>query len=165
LVDADDGPDLLPPDELAERADLARGYLAGLVGGCAVVTAGAAVPAAGAGGWAGPVFATVVVAVLGLRARSFADRAPVRVLLASAIAAGVGLAVLAAVHTGTTFRLGVAAALLVAAAAGALTLGRSAPLGSPVSRRAVDLLEGLLIAAAIPLAFAAMDVFRLVRGL
>ncbi|GAA1188394.1 type VII secretion integral membrane protein EccD [Pseudonocardia alaniniphila] len=165
LVDADDGPDLLPPDELAERADLARGYLAGLVGGSAVVTAGAALPAAAAGGWAGPVFATVVVAVLGLRARSFADQAPVRVLQASAIAAGVGLAVMAALHAGTAFRLAIAAALLVTAAAGALTLGRSAPLGSPVSRRAVDLLEGLLIAAAIPLAFATMDLFRLVRGL
>ncbi|NMH76097.1 type VII secretion integral membrane protein EccD [Pseudonocardia xinjiangensis] len=165
LVDADDGPDLLPPAELAERADLARGYLAGLVGGCAVLAAAAALPVAAAGGWAGPAFAAVSVAVLALRARSFADRAPARVLLGSAVTAGVGLAVLVATQVGPGARLGVAAVLLVAAAAGSLALGRTRPAGSPVSRRAVDLLEGLLVAASIPLALAAMDLFRLVRGL
>lgn len=164
LVDADDGPDLLPPAELAERADLARGYLAGLVGGCAVVAAAAALPVAAAGGPTGPAFAAVTVAVLALRARSFADRAPSRVLVGSAVASGVGLAVLVAAHAGPGARLGVAVALLVAAA-GALTLGRTRPPGSPVARRAVDLLEGLLVAASIPLALAAMDLFRLVRGL
>ena len=46
LAAADDGPDLLPPAELAARAGLARGYLAGLVGGCAVLAAAAALPAA-----------------------------------------------------------------------------------------------------------------------
>jgi len=44
----------------------------------------------------------------------------------------------------------------------ALLAGRSP---RTARRRAVDLLEGLLIAAAIPLAFATMDLFRLVRGL
>jgi type VII secretion integral membrane protein EccD len=165
LVDADTGPDLLPAAELAERADLARGYLAGLAGGCAVVAAGATLPVAGAGGWAGPALAAVTVVVLALRARSFADRLPARIMLASAITAAVALAGLVVVQAGAVVRPLVAGALLVAAAGGAVILGRTRPMGSPVSRRAVDLLEGVLVAAAIPLALAAMDVFRLVRGL
>jgi type VII secretion integral membrane protein EccD len=165
LVDADNGPDLLPAAELAERADLARGYLAGLAGGCAVVAAGATLPVAGAGGWAGPALAAVTVTVLALRARSFADRVPARTLLASAITAAVALAGLVVVQAGAAARPAVAGALLVAAAGGTVILSRTRPMGSPVSRRAVDLLEVLLVAAAIPLALAAMDVFRLVRGL
>jgi hypothetical protein len=39
------------------------------------------------------------------------------------------------------------------------------PMGSPVSRRAVDLFEGVLVAATVPLALAAMDLYRAVRGL
>jgi type VII secretion integral membrane protein EccD len=165
LVDADTGPDLLPAAELAERADLARGYLAGLAGGCAVVAAGATLPVAGAGGWAGSALAAVTVVVLALRARSFADRLPARIMLASAITAAVALAGLVVVQAGAVVRPLVAGALLVAAAGGAVILGRTRPMGSPVSRRAVDLLEGVLVAATIPLALAAMDVFRLVRGL
>ena len=51
----DDPP--LPPAELAERAELARGYLAGLVGAAAVLAGAGALVAAAAGGWAGPAFA------------------------------------------------------------------------------------------------------------
>jgi type VII secretion integral membrane protein EccD len=165
LVDADDGPDQLPPDELAERADLARGYLAGLAGGCAAVAAVAALPAAAAGGWAGPAFATVTVAVLGLRARSFADPAPARSLLAGAVVAGVGLAAVVVPQVDPAVRIVAAAGLLVVAACGIVAVGRTTPVGSPVVRRAVDMLENLLVAAAVPLALGAMDVFRLVRGL
>ena len=35
---------------------------------------------------------------------------------------------------------------------------------SPVVRRTVDLVEGVLVAAAVPLALAAMDLFQLVRA-
>ncbi|MBW0119106.1 type VII secretion integral membrane protein EccD, partial [Pseudonocardia abyssalis] len=92
LTDADDGPDALPPDELTGRADLARGYLAGLVGGCAVVAAAAVGPAAAGGGWTGAALGAVVVAVLALRSRGFADAAPARTLLACAVASGLALA-------------------------------------------------------------------------
>jgi type VII secretion integral membrane protein EccD len=162
LVDADSGPDLLPPDELAERADLARGYLAGLAAACAVTAAAGAVLAAAAGGWAGPAFAGVTVVVLGLRARGYADAVPARVAMSAAIACGVALAGLAGGAAGATATVA-AAGLLVAAAVGVLALGRVQPLGSPVSRRAVDLLEGLLVALSVPLALAAMDLYRLVR--
>ncbi|MCW2720013.1 MAG: hypothetical protein JWR81_3835, partial [Pseudonocardia sp.] len=162
LGDAD--VDVLPPDELAERADLARGFLAGLAGACSVVAAAGAVLAATAGGWAGPSFAGVVVVVLVLRARGYADVAPALVTVSAAIGAGVVLAALAA-PASSAVRAAAAVALLVVAGAGLVAAGRATPGASPVSRRAIDLVEGLLVAAAVPLAFAAMDLFGLVRGL
>ncbi|GAA1287154.1 hypothetical protein GCM10009609_61750 [Pseudonocardia aurantiaca] len=165
LVDADAGPDVLPPDEFRERADLARGYLAGLIGGSAVAAAGAAVPAAAGGGLAGPVLAGVAAVVLALRARSYADPVPTRVLLAAAIAAAVALAWVVALRTAPAGPPVAAGVLLLVAVAGAGALARGRRAGSPVVRRTVDLLEGVLIAAAIPLALAAMDLFRLVREL
>jgi type VII secretion integral membrane protein EccD len=165
LVDADNGPDLLPPDEFAERSDLARGYLAGLVGGCAAVAVAGALPAAAAGGWAGPALACVIVAVLALRARGFADPAPSRTLLGCAVVGMVGLAVLSAARPEPQARLVALGVLVAVAGLGLLALGRSGPAASPVSRRAIDLVDALLVAVAVPLAFAAMDLFRLVRGL
>jgi type VII secretion integral membrane protein EccD len=165
LVEADHGPDLLPPDEFAERSDLARGYLAGLVGGCAAVAVVGALLAAAAGGWAGPALACLIIAVLALRARGFADPAPSRTLLACAVVGLVGLAVLTVARPEPQIRLVALGVLLAVAALALLALGRSSPAGSPVSRRAIDLFDALLVAAAVPLAFAAMDLFRLVRGL
>lgn len=165
LMDADDGPDLLPPEELAERADLARGYLCGLAGGCAVAAGAGALVAAAGGGVAGSLFAGVTAAVLGLRARSFADPDAARVQLASAIATGIGLAAAVVVTAGPAARPLVAAALLLLVAGGIAALARARPIASPVARRAVDLFEGLLVIALVPLAFWAMDLFRIVRGL
>jgi len=168
LVAADTGPDLLPPAEFAERADLARGYLAGLVGGCAAVTVAAVVPAASTGSWTGPTFAVVAASVLGLRSRGYADRAPARTLQVAAIGAGLGLAGLLAVQGGPVGRLVAVLVLVISAVTGAVAArsrGRTGHRSSPVSRRAVDLLEGLLMAAAIPLALGAMGVYELVRGL
>jgi type VII secretion integral membrane protein EccD len=168
LVDADQGPDVLPPDEFAERSDLARGYLAGLAGGCAVLAVAGALPAAAAGGWAGPALACVIVAVLALRARGFADPAPSRTLLGCAVVGLVGLAVLTTLTVARPepqARLVAVGVLLAVVVLGLLALGRSSPAVSPVSRRAIDLIDALLVAAAVPLAFAAMDLFRLVRGL
>ncbi len=165
LVAADSGPDLLPPAELAERAHRARRQLAGLSGGLAVVAAGAAPPAAAAGGWTGPALAAVVVATLLLRARGFADAGPARVHLAVGIAAGVALVGLAAAASGSVGRIAGALVLLVAAALGIGALGRTPPPASPVVRRAADLAEAVLTAAAVPLALAAAGVFALVRNL
>jgi type VII secretion integral membrane protein EccD len=165
LVDADRGPDILPPDEFAERSDLARGYLAGLAGGCAAVAVAGALPAAAAGGWAGPALACVIIAVLALRARGFADPAPSRTLLGCAVVGMAGLAILTAADPDPLPRLVAVGVLLAVAGLGLVALGRSSPAGSPVSRRAIDLLDVILVAAAVPLALAAMDLFRLVRGL
>ncbi len=165
LMAADDGEDLLPATELAERAALARGYLAGLVGGCTTVAGAAALPAATVDGWTGPAFAAVTIGLLVLRARSFADAGPARSAAASALAAAIGLAVVLGCAPGPWSRVAAATGLLLAAAAVIGTIGRTAATGSPVRRRAVDLAEGLLTAIVVPLALAVMDLYRLVRGL
>jgi type VII secretion integral membrane protein EccD len=165
LVAADDGPDLLPPAELAERADLARGQLAGMSGGCAVVAAVAAPIAASPGGWTGASLAAVMVTVLMLRARGYADPWPSRVHLAAGITAGVVTVGLAATAAGADGLLVGAVVLLAAAVVGAAALGAPVPTASPVARRAVDICEGVLTAAAVPLALAAAGVFAVVRAL
>ncbi|MEJ3653950.1 type VII secretion integral membrane protein EccD [Actinomycetes bacterium KLBMP 9759] len=165
LADADAAADLLPPAELAERADLARGYLAGLVGGCAAATGLGALVAATADNWTGPAFTLVTVVVLALRTRGYADAAPARASLVAAIATGL-LGTTLAAATGGPDALPAAAVVLLAALGGALfALGRAPVSGSPVLRRATDLAEGLLVAAAVPLALGAMDLYRIVRGL
>jgi type VII secretion integral membrane protein EccD len=165
LTSDDDPP--LPRAELAERADLARGYLAGLAGAAAVLAAAGALVAASAGGWAGPVFAGVTAMVLLLRARGYADVAPARTALAAGIAVAIGLAA-AVGGPGSPLGLFACALLLGGAGAGIAALDAAArgmrPELSPVLRRTVDLVEGLLVAAAVPLALAAMDLFALVRG-
>ena len=122
---------------------------------------------AAAGGWAGPAFAGVTAAVLLLRARSYADAAPARTALAAGIATAVGLAAVVAAP-GAPPSLLAAAVLLLGAGAGVAALDATArgtrPGLSPVVRRTVDLVEGVLVAAAVPLGLAAMELFQLVRG-
>ena len=141
--------------------------LAGLSGGCAVVAAVAAPVAAadGRSGWAGPVLAAVVAAVLLLRARGFADPPTAWVHLVAGTATATVLVGSAALATGPVGRLGGALVLLGAAAAVVVAVGRAPDVASPVVRRAVDIAEGLLTVAAVPLALAAAGVFALVRGL
>lgn len=165
LVDADSGPDLLPPAELAERADLGRGYLAGLVGGCVFVAAAGATITAAAGGWAGPAFAGVTVAVLGLRSRGYADRAPARTSLIAAMVTAVAVAVLLGLRGELPARPVAAGVLLLVVAVGLGAMVRPRRPGSPVARRAVDWLEALLVAAAVPLAIGAMGLYQLFRHL
>ena len=158
----------LPAAELAERGDLARGYLAGLSGAASAVAACGALAAASTGGWAGPTFAGVTMVVLLLRARGFADASPARTALAAAIVAGAGVAV-AVAAPGSPGGLAACMVLLLGAAAGAAMLDAAArgtrPELSPVLRRSIDLAEGVLVAASVPLALAAMGLFGLVRGL
>ncbi|MGI5127415.1 type VII secretion integral membrane protein EccD [Pseudonocardia sp. CA-107938] len=164
--DPDPGDGGLPPDELAERAALARGYLGGLTAGsAAVVAAGAAGTAlidVAAGGWVGAVFAGTAVAALGLRARGYADPVPARATLAAALAGATGLAlVLGRTGAGTWVGL----ALAAVCGAGLLSTGRATAPISPVTRRLVDMIEGALVVAAVPLALGAMGIYRIARGL
>lgn len=154
-----------PLEELAERADLARGYLAGLVGGCAVPAAAGSALAAAAGGWAGPVLAGVTAAVLALRARGFANAAPACTQLAAGAAGLVALGLLLARSYPSVAGPAVAAALLLAVGLVLGALHRSRPIGSPVTRRMIDFLEYGLTIAAVPLALAAMGLFTFVRAL
>jgi type VII secretion integral membrane protein EccD len=163
LVAADAGPDLLPVAELTHRAWTARGLLAGLSGGCAVAAMIAVPPAAAPGSWAGIALGAVVAAVLLLRARGFADPAPARVHLCAGATAAVSLVALGAIASGTAGRL--VGTLVLLGSAAATVLVPTPVAASPVVRRAVDVAEGVLACATIPLALAAADVFSLVRSL
>ncbi|WP_281689084.1 type VII secretion integral membrane protein EccD [Pseudonocardia thermophila] len=158
----DPEPAELPPDELAERAALARGYLGGLTAGCAAVTAaGAAIVGVLDHRW-GLAYAGVAVASLALRSRCYADHVPARAALWAALAGAGGLAVI----VGSTVLAPVAGLVLAGVCAGGLLVtGRAAAPPGPVTRRVVDLVEGALVVAAVPLALGVMDVYRIVRGL
>ncbi|MDN5857735.1 MAG: type VII secretion integral membrane protein EccD [Pseudonocardia sp.] len=157
----------LSPAELTERATLARGYLGGLAGGCAVATAGGAVACAtldlSADGWVGATFAAAAVAALALRSRAYADTVPARATVICALTGGVGLAAALGVLGGAAVWTGLA--MLVPCAVGVLVLGRATAPVSPVTRRVVDMVEGALVVAAIPLALGAMGLYAIVRGL
>lgn len=165
LVAADTGPDLLPAAELAERARLARGYLAGGAAGTATLAAAAALPVATGGGWSGVGLAVITVVVLALRSRGFTDPVPVLAHQLAALGAGLAVAVGAALTAEPYGRLAVVTGLVVAAAVGALVAARPERPVSPVTRRALDIVEGLFTCAAVPLAIGVMGVYGVVRAL
>ena len=158
------------PAALDRRADRAHAVLAGLAGGTvAVLAAAAAVLAAEpGGGWrstAGWVLAVLLVLLPALRSRSYANALPATILLLGALVGGaaVGVEAVAAAPPGAA-RVGLAVAAVVVAAL-AVLLGSALPgrRSSPAARRTVDLLEGVGIAAVIPLALAVCDLYSAVR--
>ncbi|MBC3189754.1 type VII secretion integral membrane protein EccD [Pseudonocardia sp. C8] len=153
---------VLPPDVLAARARLARGLHAGTLAGTALPAAGGSAVAAAVGGPPGALLLAATAAVLLLRARALVEPVPARLLAGTAVAAVAAAAVPAALAVAPAVRIGVAAGLLLAVAAGAAA-ARATP--SPPARRALDVTELVLTAAAIPVSLAAMGVFALVRGL
>ncbi|MFC5208625.1 type VII secretion integral membrane protein EccD [Pseudonocardia sulfidoxydans] len=161
LADADPACGL-SPDELADRADLARGYLTGTAGGIAVVAAGAA-SLASSQGWAGAALAGVVAVVLGLRTRGTTDPVVTRVLTGGCAAAG--LAALAPLALSGTAGAAVAVAVLIGGVAALGSSGPVTPTLSPVARRALDMAEAALVAAAAPLAVAASGLLAVVHVL
>ena len=158
------------PAALDRRADRAHAVLAGLAGGTVAVLATAAAvlatfPGEGWRGTAGWVLAVLLVVLPALRSRSYANALPATILLVGAIVGGaaVGAGAVAAAPPGIA-RVGLA---VVAVAVGGLAvlLGSAVPRrrSSPAARRTVDLLEGLGIAAVIPLALAVCDLYTAVR--
>ncbi|MEQ3550592.1 type VII secretion integral membrane protein EccD [Pseudonocardia nematodicida] len=152
----------LPARETTGRADLARALHTGVLGGTAVLAAGAAAVAAAGGGPSGALLLLVTAAVLLLRARALVEPAPARVLAGAAVLAVAIAAVPAGWAFGPELRIALAAGLALAVPVGA-AVTRTTP--SPPARRALDVLELVLTAAAIPAALAAMGLFGLVRGL
>lgn len=151
-----------PGPELPARAALARALHTGTLAGTALPAAGGAAVAASGGGWAGGLLVAVTAAVLLLRARALAEPGPARMLAGIAVLGVAGAAVPAALAHGPGVRLGAAAALGLAVLVGGAMV-RVTP--SPPARRALDVTELLLTAAAIPAALAAMGLFTWVRGL
>lgn len=104
LLQADDR-GVQQPEELFDRTGLAHDYLAGLVAATAAVAAVGAVLAGLSGGWASPLFAGVVVAVLLLRSRGYVSAAPVLTLLIAGVGVAAVLVAAAVVNAGPTGRL------------------------------------------------------------
>jgi len=165
LLQADDR-GVQQPEELFDRTGLTHDYLAGMVAAAAAVAAVGAVLAGLSGGWAGPLFAGVVVAVLLLRSRGYVSAAPVLTLLIAGTGVAAVIVAVAVVNAGSTGRLAAGVALLGVAAAAVVFGGaaRQRP-PSPVLRRAIDVLEALLVAVTFPLALAVLDLYRTIRGL
>jgi type VII secretion integral membrane protein EccD len=165
LLQADDR-GVQQPEELFNRTGLAHDYLAGLVAATAAVAAVGAVLAGLSGGWAGPLFAGAVVAVQLLRSRGYVSAAPVLSLLVAGVGVAAVLVAAAVTNAGSTGRLAAGVALLGVAAGAVLVGGTSTERSpSPVFRRAVEVLEAVLVAVSFPLAFAVMDLYRTIRGL
>jgi type VII secretion integral membrane protein EccD len=151
---------------IEQRAGLAHEYLTGMITGSGAVAAIGAVLAA-AGGTLGIVLATVVAAVLLLRARSYANGSQAVALLVSGMIAVAGLLTELLATTGQASSLLAGFGGLLGLAALALVLGVVVPQRrfSPVLRRSVDVIEAVLIASVLPLALGVLDLYHTVRAL
>lgn len=153
-------------DDVRHRSGLAHVYLGGLMIGSSAVAGAGAVTAAATGGRGGAVYAGVVVAVLLLRSRAYATAlasgAPMVAGLATAAALAVGLAT---GGPGVLRLTGGVAALVAAAMAVTLVWTGAESEPSPVVRKAVDVVEALLVVATFPLALWVLDLYRTVQGL
>jgi type VII secretion integral membrane protein EccD len=154
------------PEETRYQSQLAHTYLAGLVLGASAVASAGAMLAAGTGGWAGPAFAAVVVSVLLLRSRGYVTAAACAAPMVAGLVAATALVGGLALTAPGLARLAGAPALLVTAAVAVwlVRAGRSRE-SSPVLRRAVDIVEAVLVVATFPLALAVLELYRLVRQL
>ncbi len=153
---------------LGQRAKAANHYQSGMIAGCTIVAVLGALGAAdpfGDVGWQGIALALVTAVVLCLRGRSFADLTQAATLIGGGgtlvVALSVGLAL-----GNPDYRLPAAGVLLLFAAA-AVGFGVIAPHVevTPVTRRAGEIFEYLLIVALIPLVLWIMDVYSVARNI
>ncbi|MGH3940883.1 MAG: type VII secretion integral membrane protein EccD [Pseudonocardiaceae bacterium] len=152
-------------DTIERRAGLAHEFMTGMIIGAGAIAAIGAIVSA-TGGAFGIALGAVVAAVLLLRARSYANGSQAIALLISGMATTAGL-VVGWLMTATPFNRLLVFGSLLALAALALVLGVIFPRRrfSPVMRRSVDVAEAILIAAVLPLAFGAMDLYSTFRSL
>lgn len=152
-------------EAIQKRAGLAHQYMTGLVIGCGAAAAiGAVIGATSPTLW-GPLEAAVVAAVLLLRGRSYANSSQAIALVVSGIVTAAGLCVGWIAESSPLGRLLWVSGALIVVAVGALLVGVVFPgrRFSPVLRRSVDILEAVLIAAVLPLAFGAMNLYSIAR--
>lgn len=150
------------------RAKAANRYQSGMIAGCtiaAVVGAFGAADPFGQVGWQGIALALVTAVVLCLRGRSFADLTQAATLIAGG--AGIIVAVSVGVALGNPDYQVPAAGMLLLFAAAAVGFGVIAPHVevTPVTRRAGEIFEYLLIVALIPLVLWIMDVYSAARNI
>ncbi|WP_019926192.1 type VII secretion integral membrane protein EccD [Nocardia sp. BMG111209] len=153
---------------LQQRAQAANLYQSGIIlGAVLAVDLGTFLAAdpLGAARWQGLALGAVVAVVLCLRGRAFADLAQAAVLIAGGILAGVLL--LAGVGLGEHDRLPTVAGLVLVAGAAVTCFGVIGPHTevSPVVRRAVELIEYLLIILIVPLVLWLMGIYAAARNI
>ncbi|HEY0808126.1 MAG TPA: type VII secretion integral membrane protein EccD [Pseudonocardiaceae bacterium] len=150
---------------IERRTGLAHEFMTGMIIGCGVVAALSAVLAASGPGIWGVLEGGAVAAVLLLRGRTYANGAQAVALLLTGMLTAAGLLVGWLVEASPTNRLVLVFGVLVVVAAGTLVIGVVFPEQrfSPVLRRAVDVLEALLIVSVLPLALAVMNLYGNVR--
>lgn len=156
-----------PDDAGDQRAATGHRVLAGLVLGYAAVSAAGAVTVGVAAlrdsaPWAAAGLSAVTGVALMLRARTFVSwRCRAGLLIAGFVCAVAALTIAVVAVPAQAHWVG---AILVGA--GTVTLVRDgSPASSPITSRAVDILEYVALAAVTPLACAILGVFGLVRGL
>ncbi|PRY43589.1 type VII secretion integral membrane protein EccD [Umezawaea tangerina] len=152
---------------IERRTAIAHEYMTGMIVGSGVVAAISAVIAASDGTVFGPLLGGAVTLVLLLRGRAYANGAQAVALLGCGMLAGAGLLLGWMMEASPTTRLLYTFGAFVVVAIAALVLGVIFPNQkfSPVLRRTVDVLEGVLIASVLPLALAVMDLYVVMRQL
>ena len=156
------------PDFLAieRQAALGHQYLSGMVIGFGFTAAVGALLAARQGMW-GVLLAATVSAVLMLRARTYANGMQAVALVIAGMSTTTGLVIGWLLDSDPHTRVLWVFTCCVLLAALAMVLGVVFPQRrfSPVLRRAVEVVEAVLIAAVLPLALAVMDLYAAMRHL
>ena len=150
---------------IERRAGLAHEYMTGMIIGCGVVAAVAAIITASKGDLFGIGLGVVATLVLLLRARTYANGSQAVALLAAGILAAGGIMIGWLFEADPFGRLLWVFGLLVLVTAVALVLGVVFPRQrfSPPLRRTVEVIEAILIAIVLPLALAVMDLYMTLR--
>ncbi|WP_410873837.1 type VII secretion integral membrane protein EccD [Nocardia sp. A7] len=153
---------------LEQRARAANQFQSGLQMAAAILTAAGAVVAADPFGdrrWQNTVLVAIVAVVLCLRGRAYADMVQASALIGAGILTGFALITGMAFARPDQYLMG--AGLVLVAGFAAVGFGVIGPHTevSPVSRRAVELFEYLLIIVIVPLALWVLDLYSAARNL
>ncbi|MGV9751808.1 type VII secretion integral membrane protein EccD [Nocardia farcinica] len=153
---------------LGERARAANQYQTGMVIGAAVVAAVGALGTADPLGhvrWQGLTLAVITAIILCLRGRAFADLVQAGTLIVAGASVIAGL--LTALAFGDSGLWLLSGGLLLALAAAVVAFGVIGPHIeiTPVTRRAGEIFEYLLICAIIPLALWLLGIYSMARNL
>jgi type VII secretion integral membrane protein EccD len=150
---------------IERRTGRAHEFMTGMIIGCGVTAAISAVLAASAPGIWGVLEGAAVSAVLLLRGRTYANGAQAVALLLTGMLTAAGLLIGWTVEATALNRLIYVFGALLVIAAGTLVVGIVFPEQrfSPVLRRAVDVLEAVLIVSVLPLALAVMNLYSTIR--
>ncbi|MFE0026316.1 type VII secretion integral membrane protein EccD [Amycolatopsis sp. NPDC059021] len=152
---------------IERRTAVAHNYMTGLMIGCGVTTAIAAIIASTAPGPFGIILGVVASLVLLLRARAYANGSQAIALLTTGMVSAAGI-LLGWMWTATPqARVLYVFGALILVAAGSLVVGVIFPNQrfSPPLRRTVEIIEAICIATVLPLALGVMDLYTTLRHL